>query len=332
MERRGVVVGVLAVASVALAAGAVSPSTAPAGGGSVTFGAGAGGGGGVALGGVLWLVVLGALVAGGAWLLVERLRSGGGGGERLRRRFVALVLAVGVVVAGVLLVAVRVFEDGEGPGGPDGVGGPLVQGSPESLPATGGPGPGVVLAVLVVLALLVGGWLVVRRLRGDDGGERVADEAAASAEDDLDDAGTDVVDGTTLGSAAGRAVAHLDDAGSSPQNDVVRAWRELAAVLPVSRPATSTPREFATAATAAGVDPDAVGELTALFEAVRYGDRDPTGERAERAIAALERIEAEYAADESTVDETDAAGAARDEMDAAGAARDDGNEERGDSP
>lgn len=306
MERRGVVIGALAVAAVALAAGSVSPSTAPAGGGGATFGAGAGSGG-VALGGVLWLAVLAALVAGGGWLLVARLRSDGGGGRRLRRRFLALVLAVGVVVAGVLLVAVRVFEDGEGPGGPDGVGGPLVQGSPESLTSTGGPGPGVILAVLVVLALLVGGWLAVRRLRAGGDADREADAAsAASDEDDPDDPGTDGVDGTTLGAAAGRAAAHLDDAGSPPENDVVRAWRELAAVLPVARPETSTPREFASAATAAGVDPDAVAELTALFEAVRYGDRDPTGERAERAVAALERIEAEHGTSEPP---EDAAGA-----------------------
>ncbi|WP_227134910.1 DUF4129 domain-containing protein [Halorubellus salinus] len=322
MERRGVVVGALAVASVALAAGAASPSTAPAGGGGVAFGAGSDGGGGMALGGVLWLVVLVALVAGGGWLLVAHLRSAGGGGRRLRRRFVALVLAVAVVVAGVLLVAVRVFEDGEGPGGPDGVGGPLVQGSPESVTPTGGPGPGVVLAVLVVLALLVGGWLAVRRLRGGDGGEREADEAAASDVDEPDDAGTDVFDGTALGSAAGRAAVHLDDAESPPANDVVRAWRELAAVLPVARPETSTPREFASAATAAGVDPDAVAELTSLFEAVRYGDRDPSGERAERAVAALERVEAEYGASDSGEEaEAEVVDARREEVDERGGSR-----------
>ncbi len=293
------VVGVLAVASVAFAAGAVSPSTAPATGGGVTFGAGASGGSG-ALGGVLWLVVLVALVAGGAWLLVERLRSGGGG-RRMRRRFVALVLAVAVVVAGVLLVAVRVFEDGEGPGGPDGVGGPLVQGSPERVPATGGPGPDLILAVLVALALVVGGWVAVRRLRGRGSDEDATEAPSPSGADEDDEVESDAVDGTALGSAAGRAAAHLDDGGSPPENDVVRAWRELAAVLPVARPATSTPREFADAATAAGVDPEAVAELTALFEAVRYGDRDASGERAARAVAALERIEAEHAGSDPDV-------------------------------
>jgi hypothetical protein len=301
MDRRGVGVGVLAVGAVAFAAGAVSPSTAPASGGGVTFGAGGEGSGvGAALGGVLWLLVLVVLVAGGVWLFVERLRSGGGVG-RMRRRFVAVTLAVVVAAAGVLLVAVRVFEDGEGPGGPDGVGGPLVQGSPESPTATGAPGVGVVLGVLVALAVLVGGWLAVRRLRGQDSRE----ERVTAADDGDDEPPADSgasVDDSTLGAAAGRAATHLEGGGSPPENDVVRAWRELAPVLAVSRPASSTPREFAAAATAAGVDEAAVAELTALFEAVRYGDRDPTGERAERAVAALERIQAASVDAEASAD------------------------------
>ena len=323
MDRRGVGVGVLVVVAVALAAGAVSPSTAPASGGGVAFGAGSGGSGaGAALGGVLWLAVLAVLAAGGAWLFVERLRSGGGG-QRLRRRFVALTLAVAAAVAGVLLVAVRVFEDGEGPGGPDGVGGPLVQGSPERAPATGAPGAGVVLAVLLVLAVLVGGFVVVRRLRGTDSqAERVA-----AADDDGEDGENDdaraSVDDSALGAAAGRAATHLAGAGSPPENDVVRAWRELATVLDVSRPASSTPREFADAATAAGVDEAAVAELTALFEAVRYGGRDPTGERAERAVAALERVQAER---------DDADGTPHDGSDRGGARSPDGDDYGGGRP
>jgi hypothetical protein len=325
MDRRGVGVGVLAVVAVALAAGAVSPSAAPASGGGVAFGAGSeGSGAGAVLGGVLWLVVLAVLVAGGGWVFVKRVRSSGGG-TRLRRRFVALTLAVGVAVAGVLLVAVRVFEDGDGPGGPDGVGGPLVQGSPESATATGGPGPGVVLAVLVALAVLVGGVLAVRRLRGSSSRETpvVADDDDAD-DDDGDDGDADApsVDDGTLGAAATRAATHLESAGSPPENDVVRAWRELASVLELSRPASSTPREFADAATAAGVDRAAVAELTALFEAVRYGDRDPTGARAERAIAALERIQAASDDVERTVhDAGDRAGASSLDADDSGGGR-----------
>jgi hypothetical protein len=294
MDRRAVGVGVLAVVAVAFAAGAVSPSTAPASGGGVAFGAGGEESGvGAALGGVLWLVVLSALVAGGAWVFVERVRSGGGG-ERLRRRFVALTLAVAATIAGVLLVAVRVFEDGDGPGGPDGVGGPLVQGSPERTMATGAPGAGVVLAVLVALAVLVGGVLAVRRLRRSSSSDTpaTADEDGEGDDGDGDADAASSVDEAALGAAAGRAATHLEGVGSAADNDVVRAWRELADVLELSRPASSTPREFAAAATAAGVDRAAVAELTKLFEAVRYGDRDPTGDRAERAIAALERIEA----------------------------------------
>jgi len=327
MDRRGVGVGVLAVVAVALAAGAVSPATAPTSGGGVAFGAGGeGSGAGAALGGVLWLAVLAVLAAGGAWLFVERLRSGGGVG-RLRRRFVALTLAVAAAVAGVLLVAVRVFEDGEGPGGRDGVGGPLVQGSPERAPATGAPGADVVLAVLLVLAVLVGGWFAVRRLRGTNSraeGDDLSSDEDDEGGDDEDSADSESpVDEGALGAAAGRAATHLEGAGSPPENDVVRAWRELATVLDVSRPASSTPREFADAATAAGVDEAAVAELTALFEAVRYGDRDPTDDRAERAVAALERVQAER---------DDADGTPHDGSDRGGARSPDGDDYGGGRP
>lgn len=317
MDRRGVGVGVLAVVAVAFAAGAVSPSTAPTSGGGVAFGAGgAGSGTGAALGGVLWLVVLSVLVAGGAWVFVERARSGGGR-TRLRRRFVALTLAVAATIAGVLLVAVRVFEDGNGPGGPDGVGGPLVQGSPERTMATGAPGPGVVLAVLVALAVLVGGVLAVRRVRRSSSSDTPAttdgDGEGEDGDGDADAASS--VDEDALGAAAGRAATHLEGAGSAADNDVVRAWRELATVLDVPRPASSTPREFAAAATAAGVDRAAVAELTALFEAVRYGDRDPTGDRAERAIAALERIQATDDTGAAVDDASDRAGTRSSDVD-----------------
>jgi len=284
-----VVVGSLAVVAVALAAGAASSpraSTAASGGWSV----GGTGAAGFALGGVLWLVALAALLAGGVALAVARSRGGGGGAERLRRRFVAVVLGVAALSAGVLLVAVRAFGDGEGPHRQGGVGAPLVQGSPEASTATGGPGPGVVLGVLVVLALAAVLVVGYRRVRADDS----AASESLSAPDAGGSTGEGDVDGAALGSAAGRAASHLAGTGSPPENEVVRAWRELATVLPVARPASSTPREFAAAATAAGVDADDVAELAALFEAVRYGDRPADGERARRAVAALERIEATH--------------------------------------
>jgi hypothetical protein len=289
MERRGFVVGVLATLAVGLAAGVIAGRSMPVS--SMQLGGGGSAGlAGWALGGVLWLLVLAVLVAGGAWALLEHLRGGGGGGPAVGRRVLAFVLAVAVLVAGVLLVAVRVFGDGDGPTRQDGVGGPLLQGSSEPASAMGGPGPGVVLAVVVVaicVALLVVGRRYLARGRDGD-----ATEAAGGGVDPPRDPSESPSGGDALADAASRAADYLDGSGRESSNDVVRAWRELADVLDVARPATSTPREFATAAIDAGVDPTAVSELTTLFEAVRYGDRPPTPDRTERAIAALERIDA----------------------------------------
>jgi len=287
MERRDVAVGLLATLSAALAAGALSapaPSTSASGG--VAVGAGPESGWGV--GGVLWLLVLAAVVVGGAVLLVAQVRAGGGR-EPLSRRFVALVLAVGAFVAGALLVALRAIGGGDGPRRQEGLGGPLVQGAPEAGATTSAPGPGAVLAVLAVLAALVLAYAAYRWFAGDAVDDPDSDgDADGASEDDS------AVADDALGAAAGRAAASLDGSGAPEDNEVVRAWRSLAAVLPVARPASSTPREFAAAATAAGVDERDVEELTALFEAVRYGDRPADGERARRAVAALERVRAEH--------------------------------------
>jgi hypothetical protein len=73
---------------------------------------------------------------------------------------------------------------------------------------------------------------------------------------------------------------------------------------------------------AAGVDEAAVAELMGLFEAVRYGGRDPTGERAERAIAALERIQVTDADAEGTMHATgDRAGSPSADVDDSGGGR-----------
>ncbi|WP_209452146.1 DUF4129 domain-containing protein [Halosimplex halophilum] len=106
---------------------------------------------------------------------------------------------------------------------------------------------------------------------------------------DTDEAG----DLERVGRAAGDAADRIEH-GSAGTNPVYRAWTEMVAHLDVADPETATPGEFADAATAAGMDPDDVAELTELFEAVRYGDRDPEA-RAERALATLRRIEAAYA-------------------------------------
>lgn len=112
-------------------------------------------------------------------------------------------------------------------------------------------------------------------------------------------------DTAAIGRAAGRAADRLGDDGEDEgaeggdgdgfENEVYRAWLEMTAGLDVDRPASSTPGEFADAAIEAGMRPDDVRELTALFEAVRYGGRGATAERERRARGLFRLIEARYA-------------------------------------
>lgn len=97
-----------------------------------------------------------------------------------------------------------------------------------------------------------------------------------------------------IGEAAGRAADRLD-ADTGLENAVYRAWREMADALDVQSPRTTTPEEFAEIAVEAGMSHEDVGELTRLFEEVRYGDTEPTREREQRARDALGRIQETYA-------------------------------------
>lgn len=102
-----------------------------------------------------------------------------------------------------------------------------------------------------------------------------------------------------VGDAAGRAAERLlADADAAVTNEVYRAWREMTTPLAVDNPAASTPREFATAAVDAGLDPEDVETLTTLFERVRYGAEPLTDEDRDQVVRVLRRIEAAYAAEE----------------------------------
>lgn len=134
------------------------------------------------------------------------------------------------------------------------------------------------VAALVGAVLLVGLALLVRSRSGDDDRE--------------DEADTDEETVERVRQVAGEAADRIEtDAHADPDNEVYRAWRELTTHLDVADPRTSTPAEFAAAAVEAGVDREAVSELTAVFRAVRYGGRTPTDERERRAVEALRRIE-----------------------------------------
>lgn len=140
-------------------------------------------------------------------------------------------------------------------------------------------------ALLAVLgALLLGAVAVILRATGD---QRAGLEDATAEEEPPSS------DVTAVAAAAGRAADRIE-ADTDIENAVYRAWREMTVDLPVANPETSTPAEFADAAVEAGMDPDDVAELTELFEAVRYGDRPVTEARADRATAALRRIERTY--------------------------------------
>jgi len=103
----------------------------------------------------------------------------------------------------------------------------------------------------------------------------------------------------TIGELAGEAADRIeDDTGTSVENEVYRAWREMTRPLDVDRPESSTPAEFATAAVEGGVSRTDVDELTELFEEVRYGGYAPDEDRERRAVDALRRIEEQYSDDE----------------------------------
>ena len=111
-----------------------------------------------------------------------------------------------------------------------------------------------------------------------------------------------VTDVRAVGAAAGRAADRIEDTDEF-ENEVYRAWAAMTDHLAVDRPESSTPAEFATAATAAGMDAADVARLTDLFEEVRYGGAEPTPEREETAVETLRRIEATYGPDsDSEVD------------------------------
>jgi hypothetical protein len=202
-------------------------------------------------------------------------------------RRLATAAAVGVVTALVLyglLSLLRPSEMGDGSG---------PQSGEPSLPTGGGGSAAdtVSQAVDPPTALLAALWLVllgavavIVRASGD---QRVDLQTPDTPEPP---SGSDVA---AVADAAGRAADRLD-AADDLENAVYRSWHEMTAHLDVERPDASTPAEFADAAVDAGMDREDVAELTRLFEAVRYGDAPVTEERAERATAALRRIERTY--------------------------------------
>jgi hypothetical protein len=203
-----------------------------------------------------------------------------------RRRDVFGVLVGAVVVVGLAALLVELLPSQRVPPGSTGVG----NGSVVPLPVggegvEGRPASPVALPLLVglLVALAAAVFAVTRRRR--QSGAEAADDGA----DEADEA-------AAVGRAAGRAADRIEG-DETAENEVYRAWRELTALLDVESPETSTPGEFSRAAVEAGLGREDVDELTRLFEDVRYGDREPSGEYEERAVAVFRRIERRYAED-----------------------------------
>lgn len=254
---------------VALAA-ALSTPAAPE-----TASVGTGGGRGVARAVAATTLLLALLVVPLAVLFVARGEATATGDVRLAG--VVVVLACLLLAAAALLAAPGGGAELPTPGGGLGPFEPT-EGTADAVDR--GPGGTGLAGIAVVAAVgLAGAGLLVLRLREPP---ESLDEA---------ESGGHATRGA-VAATAGAAADRLAERDRPVDNVVYRAWRELTAALDVGEPASTTPGEFAAAAVDAGVDPDAVAELTAVFEAVRYGDGDP--ERyAERARAALEAVERE---------------------------------------
>ncbi|CAM2869619.1 DUF4129 domain-containing protein [Halobacterium salinarum] len=230
------------------------------------------------------LIGIGIALVGAVWLLA-------------RRNPLAYALAVVIPVVPFLVLSYGALTDCRAPASmsPQHAG---AAGSAQSPPANGSVGGGTAggqpVTQLVTPSLAVGVLAVVAVLfvvlayhaTGDDTAtDRSPDPATRepAAQPRL----------AAVGAAAGQAAARIETV-ADVDNEVYRAWREMAAHVDVSNPEASTPREFAAAARDAGMDARHVDALTALFRAVRYGDADPSPAREARAVDALRAIEARY--------------------------------------
>ena len=142
----------------------------------------------------------------------------------------------------------------------------------EPLPAfVANPTPWLIIVVSAMLgALLLGGiWFFWRRLRTPESPlARLADEAGA-------------------------ALADLQS-GSDLKDTVLRCYARMSQIISeqrgITRPHDMTPREFEQQLAAVGLRDEHIGQLTRLFERVRYGARQ-AGEREQReALACLTAI------------------------------------------
>ncbi|WP_276271122.1 DUF4129 domain-containing protein [Haloarcula litorea] len=193
--------------------------------------------------------------------------------------------AIALTALGIVAFVVNVLgwnATAPGPAVLGGSGGNGTQGGAASAVTT--PGTLTLAAVGGTALLATLAAVVLLRSTGHErwpGGER---------DEGIDEDAVETEETAAVARAAGRAADDIA-ADADPENAVYRAWHEMTDALDVADPDSATPREFADAAVEAGIDDRHVETLTTLFEAVRYGDRPVTEERAARAEAALRAIE-----------------------------------------
>ncbi|MFB6146601.1 MAG: DUF4129 domain-containing protein [Halobacteriaceae archaeon] len=242
-------------------------------------------------GSVTFYGLLGALSV-GSFLLFRRLWSTSDG------------IAVGLFIflAGALVSFVLAGTCGVGQGAGIGKYSRQIQNITQS-PNLGGGGASAYLwgpIIISVIMTIIGAPIMYFMVtRADDiGGEEVTIEEQ-----------TDEQVLASLGELAGEAADRLEASATAVDNEVFKAWKEMTEYLHTDHPEASTPTEFEDAAKEVGMESDHVEDLTDLFREVRYGGREATEEREERAIEALRTIEETYAdADETDEDEQAAAG------------------------
>lgn len=285
---RAIAVGLggLAMVAILLVAGSTDPTAA---GGSGLSGIGGGGDGG-STGGlpvldfILPLLRLFLIVVFGLAVLavVYDLVIGGG-----RISYYLVMLGLGAV----LLIAVWLQSNRDKKPQPRNQTAAPPPATPQTTPqnATGGgvPDPSVApeFAIWLVVLLVAVALAAIVFSRGDALLDRVGGGSdKREPEGDLRD----------IGRVAGTAADRLAAEETAVENEVTRAWQQMVDLLDVRDPQADTPRAFADAATEAGMADEDVTELTALFEAVRYGGRPASADRRERAQAAFRRIEEAY--------------------------------------
>jgi len=283
-----VVLAALGVLAVGLIAGSIHSATALEDGGGSGFALGSGdgdlplpsvsGSAGQPGGGMPWLtkavLVLGAVVT--LIGLIATISD--------PRRLAVILVFLGVVVLLSVLANSADFASSAASGSPIGADQEADQpGAPQS-PASPLSLAWAIVPLVGIVGLAAGVVYVSNAASDRDDEAPVEGEEGTSGEDDA----------AAVARIAGETAERIEEerqVGGDLENEVYRAWQEMTAQLSVPNPESTTPGEFAEAATGAGLDDDAVAELTELFEAVRYGGQNATESREQHAIRVLERVE-----------------------------------------